>query len=75
MSGHSAVRLEDGMIAEEAVWSTERSATLRCIMDGLLPDKLNCETMRLQIHILGPELRRNHRPVLAKVPTQLALLC
>jgi predicted ester cyclase len=36
MSGHSAVRLEDGMIAEEAVWSTERKATLRCITGGLL---------------------------------------
>jgi hypothetical protein len=34
--GHTAVRLEDGMIAEEAVWSTERKARLRCITGGLL---------------------------------------
>jgi SnoaL-like polyketide cyclase len=36
LSGHNAVRLEDGMIVEEAVWSTERKATLRCITGGLL---------------------------------------
>jgi hypothetical protein len=29
----------------------------------------------MQICILAPELRRNHRPVLATVPTQLAFLC
>ena len=34
--GHTAVRLEDGMVAEEAVWSTERKARLRCISGGLL---------------------------------------
>jgi hypothetical protein len=32
----AAVRLEDGMVAEEAVWSTERKARLRCITGGLL---------------------------------------
>jgi predicted ester cyclase len=36
LSGHTAVRLEDGMIAEEAVWSTERKARLHCITGGLL---------------------------------------
>jgi hypothetical protein len=36
LSGHTAVRLEDGMVAEEAVWSTERKARLRCITGGLL---------------------------------------
>ena len=36
LSGHTAVRLEDGMVAEEAVWSTERKAQLRCITGGLL---------------------------------------
>jgi predicted ester cyclase len=36
LSGHSAVRFEDGMIVEEAVWSTERKAKLRCITGGLM---------------------------------------
>jgi hypothetical protein len=36
LSGHTAVRLEDGMVAEEAVWSTQRKAQLRCITGGLL---------------------------------------
>ena len=36
LSGHTAVRLEDGMIAEEAVWSTERRAQLRPITGGLM---------------------------------------
>lgn len=36
LSGHNAVRLEDGMIAEEAVWTTKRKATLRPITAGLL---------------------------------------
>jgi predicted ester cyclase len=36
VSGHTAVRLEDNMIAEEAVWSTERKAQLRPIMGGLV---------------------------------------
>jgi hypothetical protein len=36
LSGHTTVRLEDGMVAEEAVWSTERKARLRCITGGLL---------------------------------------
>jgi len=36
LSGHTAVRLEDGVVAEEAVWSTERKAQLRCITGGLL---------------------------------------
>lgn len=34
-SGHTAVRLEDSMIAEEAVWSMERKAQLRPITGGL----------------------------------------
>ena len=36
LSGHTAVRLEDGMIVEEAVWSTERKAQLRPITGGLV---------------------------------------
>ncbi len=36
LSGHIAVRLEDGMIAEEAVWSRERRARLRPITGGLV---------------------------------------
>ena len=36
LSGHTAIRLEDNMIAEEAVWSTERKAQLRPIMGGLV---------------------------------------
>jgi hypothetical protein len=36
LSGHTAVRLEEGMVVEEAVWSTERKAQLRCITGGLL---------------------------------------
>lgn len=35
-SGHTAVRLQDGMIAEEAVWSTERKVQLRPITGGLV---------------------------------------
>ena len=36
LSGHTAIRLEGGMIAEEAVWSTERKAQLRPITGGLV---------------------------------------
>ena len=36
LSGHTAVRLESGMIAEEAVWSMERKARLRPITGGLV---------------------------------------
>jgi predicted ester cyclase len=36
LSGHTAIRLEDNMIAEEAVWSTERKAQLRPIMGRLV---------------------------------------
>lgn len=36
LSGHTAVRLEDNTIAEEAVWSTERKAQLRPITGGLV---------------------------------------
>jgi hypothetical protein len=36
LSGHTAVRLEGAMIAEEAVWSMERKAKLRPIMGGLV---------------------------------------
>jgi hypothetical protein len=36
VSGHSAVRLQDGLIVEEAVWSTERKASVRPITSGLL---------------------------------------
>ena len=36
LSGHTATRLEDGMIVEEAVWSTERKALLRPITGGLV---------------------------------------
>ena len=35
-SGHTAVRLEGTMIAEEAVWSMERQAQLRPITGGLV---------------------------------------
>lgn len=35
LSGHTAVRLENGMIAEEAVWSMERKVRLRPITGGL----------------------------------------
>jgi hypothetical protein len=35
-SGHSAVRLEGSMIAEEAVWSLERRMRQRPIMAGLI---------------------------------------
>lgn len=35
-SGHSAVRLDGGLIIEEAVWSMERKAQLRPITGGLL---------------------------------------
>lgn len=36
LSGHSALRLEDGAIVEEAVWSTERKARLRLLASGLV---------------------------------------
>ena len=36
LSGHTAVRLQDSMIAEEAVWSMERKAQLRPITGGLM---------------------------------------
>jgi hypothetical protein len=36
LSGHTAIRLEDNMIAEEAVWSMERKVQLRPIMGGLV---------------------------------------
>jgi hypothetical protein len=36
LSGHTAIRLEDNMITEEAIWSTERKAQLRPIMGGLV---------------------------------------
>jgi len=36
LCGHSAIRLADGMIVEEAVWSTERKAKLRCLAGGLV---------------------------------------
>jgi len=36
LSGHTAVRLEGGMITEEAVWSMERKARLRPITGGLV---------------------------------------
>jgi predicted ester cyclase len=36
LSGHTAVRLEDAMIAEEAVWSMERKSQLRPVSGGLL---------------------------------------
>ena len=36
VSGHTAIRLEDDLIAEEAVWSMERKAQLRPIMGGLM---------------------------------------
>lgn len=36
LSGHTAIRLEDGMVAEEAVWSMERKAQLRPITGGLV---------------------------------------
>jgi hypothetical protein len=36
MCGHTAVRLENGLIAEEAIWSTERKASVRPITSGLL---------------------------------------
>jgi len=36
VSGHTAIRLEDDLIAEEAVWSTERKTQLRPIMGGLV---------------------------------------
>jgi predicted ester cyclase len=36
LSGHTAVRLEDSTIAEEAVWSTERKSQLRPITGGLV---------------------------------------
>jgi hypothetical protein len=35
-SGHTAVRLEGSMIAEEAVWSMERRTQLRPITGGLM---------------------------------------
>jgi predicted ester cyclase len=35
-SGHTAVRLEGSMIAEEAVWSMERKAQMRPITGGLV---------------------------------------
>lgn len=35
LSGHTAMRLENSMIAEEAVWSMERKARLRPITGGL----------------------------------------
>lgn len=36
LCGHSAVRLEHEMIAEEAVWSTQRKVKLRAISGGLM---------------------------------------
>jgi predicted ester cyclase len=36
LCGHSAIRLADGMIVEEAVWSTERKAKLRCLTGSLM---------------------------------------
>lgn len=36
MAGHSAFRLLDGRIVEEAVWSTQRKAKLRLIAGGLV---------------------------------------
>jgi SnoaL-like polyketide cyclase len=36
LCGHTAVRFENGMIAEEAVWPTERKARLRPLTAGLL---------------------------------------
>jgi hypothetical protein len=36
LSGHTAVMLEDTLITEEAVWSTERKAQMRIITGGLL---------------------------------------
>jgi hypothetical protein len=36
LPGHTALRFEDSMISEEAVWSMEREAQLRCIAGGLL---------------------------------------
>lgn len=36
LSGHTAVRLESSMIAEEAVWSMERKAQLRPITGSLM---------------------------------------
>jgi len=36
IAGHSALRLLDGRIAEEAVWSTPRKAKLRPISGGLM---------------------------------------
>lgn len=35
-SGHSAVRLQDSLIVEEAIWSTERKARLRLVAAGLI---------------------------------------
>lgn len=36
LAGHSALRIEDGAIREEAVWSTERKARLRLLACGLV---------------------------------------
>jgi hypothetical protein len=36
LSGHTAVRLENALIAEEAVWSMERKSQLRPISGGLV---------------------------------------
>jgi hypothetical protein len=36
LSGHTAVRLENALIAEEAVWSMERKSQLRPISGGLI---------------------------------------
>ena len=36
LSGHTALRLEDAMIAEEAVWSMERRSQLRPVSGGLV---------------------------------------
>jgi predicted ester cyclase len=36
IAGHSALRLLDGRIVEEAIWSTQRKAKLRLISGGLV---------------------------------------
>ncbi len=48
LSGHTAVRLEGSMIAEEAVWSMERKSQLRPITGGLMLGLSTSELAPLQ---------------------------
>ncbi len=47
LCGHTATRLEDDMITEEAVWSTERRVKQRLITGGLVLGLSNRETVSM----------------------------